>query len=94
MFAVYLSNNHHHGAENSRDTGGERGGGWAGRPRQQGVMGRGWWVAWARGGGGGVNIVMISPEFSSSGPMRRERDREGEMGGWGGQLPSCHHRQT
>lgn len=39
--------------------------------RQQGVMGQGWWVAW----GGGVNIVMISPVFLSSGPMRRERDR-------------------
>lgn len=26
VFAVYLSNNHHHGAENSRDTGGGLGG--------------------------------------------------------------------
>lgn len=27
-----------------------RGGVWEGRPRQQGVMGRGWWVAWVKGG--------------------------------------------
>lgn len=32
------------------------------------------------GGGVGVNIVMISPEFPSSGPMRRERDGERKGG--------------
>lgn len=52
--------------------------GWGGRldgPGQQGVMGQRWWVAWEEGGAG-VNIVMISPEFRSSRPMRRERERE------------------
>lgn len=39
------------------------------------------------GGEVGVNIVMISPEFRSSGPMRRERDREGEIRGAGGYRP-------
>lgn len=33
-----------------------------------------------RGRGVGVNIVMISPEFRSFGPMRRERDRERKGG--------------
>lgn len=61
--------------------------------RQQGVVGRGWWVA--LGGGVGVNIVMISPEFPSTGPMRRERDGEREKGGERKreQLLSCHRQQ-
>lgn len=67
--------------------------------RQQGVMGRGWWVVlWGRRGGG-VNIVMISPEFRSSGPMGRGRGSERERGRKGGrerereQLLSCHRQQ-
>lgn len=66
--------------------------GWGGRldgPGQQGVMGQRWWVAWEEGGAG-VNIVMISPEFRSSRPMRRERARERERE----QLLSCHHWQV
>lgn len=43
--AVYLSNNHHQGAEN-RDMVVE---GVAQGLGQQGVMGQGWWVAWEGG---------------------------------------------
>lgn len=42
--AVYLSNNHHHGVEKQRNGGLEG-------LRQQGVMGRGWWVVlWGQRG--------------------------------------------
>lgn len=79
--AVYLSNNHHHGAEN---------------PMNQCRSSRGLWDregGW-RGRRAGVNIVMISPEFRSSGPMRRESDRERKRGRREReQLLSCHRRQ-
>lgn len=40
---------------------------------------RGLWdgdSGWRGGGEVGVNTVMISPEFPSSGPLKRERQRE------------------
>lgn len=68
--------------------------------RKTEIWGWGVWRGWSsrglwdkdggwRGRGVGVNIVMISPEFRSSGPMRRERDRERKGGGGGERESSC-----
>ena len=55
---------------------------WGWRGLHRGWGSRGLWDrdgGW-RGRGVGVNIVMISPEFRSSGPMRRKRDTERKGG--------------